>query len=252
MIVLVTGAAGGVGRLLVPELRGEHELVLTDRAHAPGVVPGDLADPDFLRGVVAGADAIVHLAGDPNPSRGWDRLRVPNADMVAHVLDAAVAAGVGRVVLASSVHASAGYVDAGRTPVREDWPAWPCCPYGAAKVFAESLGRAYAYQWGLSVVCLRLGGVRERPAARSWLPGWLSPGDLGRLVRAALRANVDYGVYHGISANTGALWDRSLAGAELSYRPVDDSARYAGEVADDLAAKPDPAARPRWGFAHLS
>jgi uronate dehydrogenase len=223
MTVLVTGAAGGVGRLLVPRLgedggfgHGDDGLVLTDRVAAPGMVAGDLTDPDFLSRVVAGVDAIVHLAGDPDPEHAWARLRVPNADMVAGVLDAAVAAGVRRVVLASSAHAMAGYVDAGRTPVREDWPTWPCCHYGAAKVFAESLGRVYADQWGLRVVCLRLGAVRERPMARSWLPGWLSPDDLGRLVRAALRADVGFGVYHGTSANTGGHWDTSRARAELS------------------------------------
>jgi hypothetical protein len=250
--VLVTGAAGGVGRLLAPRLAEEYELVLTDRVTAPGMVTGDLTDPGFLPGLLGDVDAIVHLAGDPDPEHDWSRLRVPNADLVATVLDAAVTAGVSRVVLASSAHAMAGYVDAGRTPVREDWSPLPCCHYGATKVFAEALGRVYAYQWGLRVVCLRLGGVRERPAGRSWLPGWLSPGDLGRLVGAALRADVEFGAYHGVSANTGSHWDLSRARAELGYAPVDDSARYAGEVVDDLAAEPDPSARPRLGFAHRS
>lgn len=250
MTVLVTGAAGGVGQLLTPRLAQERELVLTDRVAAPGMVAGDLTDPGFLAGLLHGIDAVVHLAGDPDPDHDWSRLRVSNADLVAAVLETAVAAGVTRVVLASSAHAMAGYVDAGRTPVREDWPPSPCCQYGATKVFAEALGRAYAYQWGLRVVCLRLGGVAERPAARSWLPGWLSPGDLARLVSAALRADVAFGTYHGMSANTGSDWDLSRARADLGYVPVDDSVRYAGDVVDDLVTDPDPGTRPRLGVAH--
>jgi hypothetical protein len=38
--------------------------------------------------------------------------------------------------------------------------------------------------------------VAERPPARSWLGGWLSSGDVVRLVEAALTADVRYGVYH--------------------------------------------------------
>ncbi|GIH14416.1 NAD-dependent epimerase/dehydratase family protein [Rugosimonospora africana] len=252
MTVLVTGAAGGVGRLLAPRLAEEFDLVLTDQVAAPGVIIGDLTDPGFRSEVLTGVDAVVHLAGDADPEHDWSRLRVPNADLVAGLLDAAVAAGVGRVVLASSAHAMAGHVDAGRIPVREDWPPSPCCQYGAVKVFAEALGRAYAASWGLRVICLRLGGVRERPVARSWLPGWLSPGDLGRLVGAALRADVEFGTYHGMSANTGSHWDLSRARAELGYVPLDDSIRYAGDVPDDLVAEPDPRARPRLGLAHRS
>jgi len=248
--VVVTGAAGGVGRLLLPALGG-FDVRATDRVDLPGIVSGDLADPAFTAGVTAGADAVVHLAGTPDPGSSWAQLRTPNADVVDTLLAAAVANGVGRVVLASSMHAVGGHVDSGLRSVREDAPAYPCCAYGAAKVFAESLARVYHDQWGLSVVCLRLGGVRDRPVATSWLPGWLSPGDLGRLVVAALRAGVGYGVYHGVSANTGTSWDISLARAQLGYHPVDDSATFAEGLRDDTVTLA-PDARPRWGRLHLS
>lgn len=243
MTVLITGAAGGVARLLVPLLRDTFPLRLTDRDF------GDLTDPAFAREVTVGATSIVHLAGDPDPGHAWPLLRQPNADAVSNVLDAAVANGVERVILASSGHAMGGYADAGRGPIKAEWLPYPCCVYGAVKVFVEALGRTHSDQYDLRVICLRLGGVRAKPAGRSWLPGWLSPGDLDRLVTAALTAPVKFGVYHGVSANADTWWDISN---DLGYEPLDDSARYADEVPDDTPQWTDPAARPRWGVLHRS
>ncbi|MEU7868993.1 NAD(P)-dependent oxidoreductase [Dactylosporangium sp. NPDC049140] len=240
-MIVITGAAGGVaGRL-----RLDVEVRRTDIAARPGFVTGDLTDAGFAREVLAGADAVVHLAGQADPGTPWAGLRGPNADVTVNVLDAAVANGVRRVVLASSLHAMAGHVDAGRTFVAEDLPPYACCPYGAAKVLAEQLARSYTDVWGLSAVCLRLGGVAERPLGRSWCAGWLSPGDLNRLVAAALAADVGFGVYHGVSANTPRVYGCTLPG----YEPRDDSAAF-GDLPDDLA--PPSAARPRWGIAHRS
>lgn len=233
--VLVTGAAGGVGRALVPGLRAAgFDPRPTDRVPSGGVV-GDLADPGFARAACAGVGAVVHLAADPDPEHGWSDLREPNADVVVNVLDAAAAAGVPRVVLASSIHAIGGHRDAGAAFVADGAPPFPCCVYGATKAFAEALGRTYAQRWDMRVVCLRLGGVRPTPPAVSWLPGWLSPGDLVRLVGAALTADVRFGVYNGISANASATWGIERARAELGYAPVDDSADHAADAVDDTA-----------------
>jgi hypothetical protein len=232
--LLITGASGGVARYLRPALADDYDLRLTDREPGPGVITGDLSDPGFAREVCAGADTILHLAADADPNRTWADLREPNANAVVNVLDAAVAGGAGRVVLASSLHAVGGYADRGTAEIGEELPPYPCCVYGVGKVFTESMGRVYADDHGLRVVCLRFGGIRDEPMARSWLPGWLSGPDLVRLVGGALRADVRYGVYHGTSANSAHLWGRERAGTELGYRPRDDSAVFAGRLKDDL------------------
>jgi len=238
--VLVTGAAGKVARLLLPSLR-EFEVRGVDRAD------GDLTEPSVALALSRGVSAVVHLAGNPYPGAEWPDLR-GSADMVANVLAAAVANDVPRVVLASSGHAMGGHVDMGRLPVSPAWPAYPCCAYGAQKVLAESLGRVYHDQYGLSVVCLRIGGVREAPLATTWLPNWLSPGDLGRAVTAALTADVGYAACAAVSANTGGWWD--LAN-DIGYRPVDDSAPWTDRIRDDTPPPGGPA-RPRWGLLHRS
>ncbi|MFD2077673.1 NAD-dependent epimerase/dehydratase family protein [Actinopolymorpha cephalotaxi] len=252
--VLLTGAAGNVSRLLLPGLAG-YSLRLTDRADRANSIPadpipadsagsagsvevrpGDLADPDFVAEVVAGMDTVVHLAADPSPQASWADLRGPNFDVVASVLEAALAAGVRRVVLASSVHAMGAYVRRGEVPIDPAWPPSPCCLYGTSKAFTEAIGRTYAYRTELSVVCLRFGGVQPRPGSVGGLPSWIGPEDLRALVVGAVEADaakVPFGVYHGISANTRHEWDTGNATADLGYTPTMDSEAFAGSVSPD-------------------
>ncbi|RIQ32531.1 NAD-dependent epimerase/dehydratase family protein [Jiangella rhizosphaerae] len=235
--VLVTGAAGKVAHMLRPGLTGL-DVRAVDTREVTGwdgadTRTGDLADPAFTAAAVHGMDAVVHLAANPSPGASWDQLRRPNADAVVTLLDAAWAAGVSTVVLASSVHAMGGYVAEGLpagTLVDPAWPVRPCCTYGAAKVFAEAYGRTVADGGGPAVLCLRLGGVVPRPADTGNLLGWLSPGDLRLLVRAALAADVRYGCYFGVSANTRGVFSYANATDELGYRPESDSEAYAGDV----------------------
>ncbi|TDD66021.1 NAD(P)-dependent oxidoreductase [Jiangella aurantiaca] len=235
--VLVTGAAGKVAGMLRPGLTGldvravdTREVIGWDDADTG---TGDLADPGFTAAAVDGMDAVVHLAANPSPGASWSQFRRPNVDAVVTLLDAAWAAGVAKVVLASSVHAMGGYIADGLpagTLVDPAWPVRPCCTYGASKVFAEAYARTVADGGGPAMMCLRLGGVVPRPTDTGTLLGWLSPSDLRLLVRAALVADVRYGCYFGVSANARGVFDFTNATDELGYRPESDSEAYAAEV----------------------
>jgi uronate dehydrogenase len=230
--VLVTGAAGGVARRLLPYL-ADLPVRRTDLVAADdGTIVGDLTDPAFADTVTAGVDAIVHLAATPDSGARWDQLTEPNLTAVARLLAAAATHRVPRIVLASSVHAMGEYVHAGRLPVDESWVPAPCCPYGATKAFAEAAGRAHAYRTGASVVCLRLGAVQPEPFTVGMRPVWLGPDDLGQLVRRALSADVTFGAYHGVSAGS-ASWSTALGAAELGYVPTLDPRDH--PVGDDTA-----------------
>ena len=141
--ILVTGAAGRLGRAAVKELvaRG-HTVVGFDLRPTPGLplsqsIVGTLQDTDLLNRTAIGVDAIIHLAATPDDAR-FPRGDPPDdgdnflAELVPnnliggyHVFEAARKAGVKRVILASSGQVVDGYVDAGRTPVRADWPTHP-------------------------------------------------------------------------------------------------------------------------------
>jgi nucleoside-diphosphate-sugar epimerase len=238
MKVLITGAAGGVGQLLLPGLTGKYELTLTDIVAIPNVegartILGDLTDAGFAVAVTAGVDAVVHLAANPDPQSTWQQLLAPNIRVVTTLLDAAVTNGVGRLVLASSAHAMGQYVWEGRRPIDPAWPTAPCCPYGATKAFVEAAARAHSFRYGTRIACLRLGATFEKPNG-SMLDGWLAPEDLQQLVRRCLDADLAFGIFHGISANTRSSWDITNARNELGYAPVRDSAEFAGTVGPDI------------------
>jgi NAD+ dependent glucose-6-phosphate dehydrogenase len=242
MHVLITGAAGRVGQLLVPQLKSDQQLRLSDvrppgdSAGAAEVVVGDLTERGLAERLCDGVDAVVHLAGNPRPGDGWAQLRGPNIDALTVVLDAAHAAGVSRLVLASSVHVLGAYhPPASRpepVPIRDDWPPHPCCRYGATKVFAEAAARVYADSGARSVVCLRLGGCLPAPPNRGWMDTWLGVADLGQAVRRALRADIGFGAYTITSANSCNVFDLGAARRDLGYAPAEDSESYVDGLPD--------------------
>jgi uronate dehydrogenase len=239
--VLVTGAAGSVGRMLRPRLahpdRALRLLDISDIEAGPDaeIVTADVTDLEALTRACEGVDAVVHLAGLANERPWADILRI-NIDGTHNALEAAHRAGVGRVVLASSNHA-VGFQERGEGDLPADVRSRPDTYYGVSKAAMEALGQLYADRYGMRVIALRIGSCfRSIPNVRA-LATWLSPDDCGRLVEAALTTDAPgYRAVWGVSANTRRWW--SLAeGEEIGYRPVDDAERFAAEV---LADKPAP------------
>ncbi len=109
MRICITGASGKVGRATVEDLRAHgHEVTAVDlvtvREHSgPIVVGADLTDATQAAEVLAGMDAVVHIANHPAPDLvPPTRTFTDNVTMNFNVLNGAVAAGVSRVVWASS------------------------------------------------------------------------------------------------------------------------------------------------------
>ena len=240
-VVLITGAAGRLGRALVADLGDELELRLLDRRPAddlPGLIAGDVTDPAALDRAMAGVEAVVHLAGDPRPAATWPELRGPNIDGAYEVLAAAVRHGVERVVFASSNRAVEAASPLRGVPLPRggqmtvDRLVAPDSLYGVSKAFGEALAAQMAHAHGLRVVSLRLGSVDPEPEPtvadkpRAWAL-WLSRRDLAGLVRAALRAEWEGAqVVYACSANTRRWWDLDHTERVLGYRPVDDSEHH--------------------------
>ena len=121
--------------------------------------------------------AVVHLAGH---LRRVDLAgdRHANIEGTYCALEAARRAGVSRVVLASSNHATGYTPRPGGGLLREaDAPPRPDTYYGVSKVTMEALGSLYADRYGLDVVCLRIGSAFAEPTTTRHLSTWLSPAD---------------------------------------------------------------------------
>jgi UDP-glucuronate 4-epimerase len=126
----------------------------------------DLARAD-LDDVLAGADAVIHLAAQPGVRLSWsDGFGVyveRNISASQRLLEAARRTRVRRLILASS---SSVYGNATEQPITEDAATRPFSPYGVTKLAMEHLAAVYAANWGLSTVVLRyftLYGPGQRP-----------------------------------------------------------------------------------------
>ena len=225
-LVVVTGAAGRVGQLTLNALSGSCRLRLVD-LDGPELAPelaaervtADLRSPNACAEVVASADTVVHLAAQPSPEIEIREAVEDVAMPTANLAKAAGAAGVRRIVFASSIHAMGLYYRDRNYPVRAEWAPRPCCEYGAAKVLSENLLRLLTERTAVSVVCLRLGLTGHLPAAPRQPEHWLGSTDFSRLLHAAITAEVRYGAYFGVSAVATRYWEMSDAAAELGFVP---------------------------------
>jgi len=239
-VVAVTGGAGRIGGFLREGLRRPGRVVrlldtaaAVDPSDAEEVLVGSVTDEELVTRLVVGAHAVVHLAGIPTEAP-WSDLLDVNVGGSQTVLHAAAEAGVRTVVVASSNHA-AGYWSrpADGSRLADDVAPRPDSFYGWSKAAVETLGRLYHDRYGLTVVNLRIGWCSRHPATERGAEIWLSPGDVTRLVEAALDPAVTgFHTVWGVSANTTSWWSPE-GGAAIGYRPVDDSTRYASELRPD-------------------
>jgi nucleoside-diphosphate-sugar epimerase len=252
--VLITGAAGRIGRSLAEQLGDRyalrlmyHRTVPDEHAAAaaqarqsgqpvalPGgsheVAVGDTGDLASLQQACAGVDAVVDLAADPRVPAPWESILQNNLIGTRNVFEAARLAGVRKVVFASSNHAT-GYYEKEGVYTTPDMPVRPDSYYGVSKAYGEALGRFFVDEYGMSVVCLRIGSFQPRPRNARMLSTWLSERDAAQLVWRAIEADVPFAVVYGISNNTRAYWDLGSARELLGYAPEDDAESYAAEFA---------------------
>ncbi len=209
MRVVVTGGSGKAGRWVVRDLR-EHghdvlnvDLVRDGSAHGLCIV-ADLTDLGQAHEVIRGADAVVHLAAIPAPDLRPDgeTFRV-NALSTYNVFAAAVAAGVRRVVWASSETVLGLPFDTppAFAPIDETIEPRPESSYALAKLLGEEMARQFARRSGVPFVGLRISNImepddyaafpsyQEDATIRKWnLWGYVDARDVAQAVRHGLDA----------------------------------------------------------------
>ncbi|HMA54112.1 MAG TPA: NAD-dependent epimerase/dehydratase family protein [Acidobacteriota bacterium] len=168
MRILVTGATGFVGSVLMPGLIGRYGAGAVDAFVLPGeAIPstwrgagvrtfeGDIADANAVSAAVRGHSHVVHLAGFISYWKGdEDRLRAVNEDGARSVVEASLAAGVERLVHISSVGAVGFHKDG--TPADETTPFnWPGdILYMASKRRGQDIVERAVRERGLKAVIL--------------------------------------------------------------------------------------------------
>ena len=114
MLVAITGAAGFIGRALLPQLAGQHQILATDLRAADGEAACDVLDLNALRTLCARTDAVVHLAAaaqrdDLSQRENETRIFDTRLKGTHNLLQAAQEANLKRVVLISALRVLANY-----------------------------------------------------------------------------------------------------------------------------------------------
>lgn len=223
MKVLVTGGSGEVGQTVVAHLSKTHEVRVADirvpgeAERSAGVewVACDLTSENAAREVVAGQDAVVHLAAIPNSfvAAGPEVLQV-NVLTCYAIAEACRDAGVKKVIYAGS-DSGLGFgirrtnYKPAYLPIDGDHPCWPHESYSLSKYFGERMFEEYARAFRIPTLSIRLLYVllekrckdefaealanRGNEAKAEWMGGYVMPEDVAGMIAAGLDYDVAAG-----------------------------------------------------------
>ena len=177
--VLITGASGLVGSLVIRDLSDKYEFSGLSRRPVPGIVhtQADITDPVAMRKAATGMDMVLHLAAETQDYDDWDKVMTNTMGGTLNMYRAAQEAGVKRVVFMSTGSTMCGYewyegspygklaanelqqLPPGEKMLTHTDPPRPDSFYGVGKLFGENTGRLFSDRYGMSVICIRLGAV---------------------------------------------------------------------------------------------
>ena len=245
--LLLTGAAGGLGKVLRESLKPYAKVLrlsdIAEMAPAAGsheeVQICDLADKAAVHQLVEGVDAILHFGG-VSVERPFEEILGPNISGIFHIYEAARRHGVKRVIFASSNHVI-GFYKQDQT-IDAQSPRRPDSYYGLSKSYGEDMATFYFDRYGIETVSIRIGSSFPEPQNRRMMSTWLSFDDLTHLIeRSLFTPDVGHTVVYGASANRDVWWDNRFA-AHLGYQPKDSSEVFRDKVeAQPIPAADDPA-----------
>jgi nucleoside-diphosphate-sugar epimerase len=244
MRIVITGAAGQIGRQMVEELSQSHELRLIDRVPVPGrkSVVADLAKNHAVSGRTSwgfrckpwsssfeGADVVLHLAGDVRNDASWEFVLRDNIQVTWHVIEVAARYRVPRVVFASSNWAVRALeqrlgpdcYQPGGPKIASDAPPRPLYPYGLSKALGEIAGRMFVDQGQLrSFLAVRIGAYAPEPhkSNERLRALWIGSRDIRTLLRCCVESPLEgFHVFYGVSAQPTAPYDLSYTREFLSW-----------------------------------
>jgi UDP-glucose 4-epimerase len=232
--VVVTGSRGKVGRATVQAfVDAGHDVTGVDLVppafDAGFVVPGryvmaDLTDQGSAFAVVAGADAVVHVAAIPQPS-GHPPHVVFQTNLMStfNLIEAAVRFGVKRFVNVSSESIVGNFFPErpflpDYVPVDEEHPLYPQDPYALSKAFGEQLMDAAVRRSDIRAISIRPSTVHNEGNYES---------NLGPKVRDPSSVSANFGSYIDVYDLADALVlaaESDLPGHEVFYIAAADNA----------------------------
>jgi uronate dehydrogenase len=252
--VLLTGAAGVIGRAFFQYAKDRYRVRLADRALGAAAtgedtdheaIHLDVADPVACQRACEHIDTVVHLAADANPAAAfYDSLLDNNIKGTYNIFRAAKDQGCRRVVFASSAWVVGGYPR--DVQVHPEALPRPVNLYGVSKCFGEAVAAYFAQAEGLSSIVVRIGAYDAGPddgSEQNWLrkspnvrelAAYVSARDLHHLLVRCIEApNIAFAIVHGLSENRFKRLDLTRTRELLGYAPQDDAFDIFHETLDD-------------------
>lgn len=245
--VLVTGASGLIGQLVITRLGDRYDFSGLSRRPLEGIpyTQASITDADAVRAACVGMDMVLHLAAETQDYDDWDKVVATTMGGTLNVFRAAQEAGVKRVVFASAGSTMLGYQfdpastyaqladnklqrmpDDARMILHTD-PPRPADFYSVGKLFGEHTGRLFSDKYGMSVLVIRVGAVLpdDKPTIVRELPGYLSHRDLVDIIDKTLSApmSLKYDIFHAVSNNARRWRDIDHSREVLGWEPHDSS-----------------------------
>jgi nucleoside-diphosphate-sugar epimerase len=187
MKILVTGAAGRLGRAVCEAAKGRHAIVGIDTTVAPGILRVDITDIEAVKNAAAGCDAIIHTAAlhgaflKTAPRADYFRVNCVGTD---NLYQAALAHGIKRFVYSSTLDVFGHrWEDYGARVLDEGCTPNPITVYGLTKLLGEHIGHHYASRHGIRVAALRYASFDERrwhDVGLSLVVRWVWVGDVAQ------------------------------------------------------------------------
>lgn len=233
MNVLLTGAAGFVGRPAVDLIGAEHDVTAFDIRpveHYNRAIQGDVRDYATVEAAMAGHDAVVNTIMAPGASYGMGG---PGFDInvrgFLNLLEAARQCRVRRFVHTSSGAVHTGY-PADTFLTHDLYPLKANGTYALSKLVQEELARNYHDEYGLSIACIRPWSIidAERMVTTDGAPvhgysfGTIDRCDVARALLCALNApDMTYECFY-VFATPGGYKKGDVARTEarLGWKPV--------------------------------
>lgn len=225
--ILVTGAAGKVGRVVVRDLLDhgysvEGLDVVKPESPDSSFVVADMADFGELFDVMRTVDAVIHLGAiNFNRRRAEHVFFRDNTLGTYHVFHAAAALGFDRVVWASSetiFGLPMGQNPPDHAPLTEDSPARCNSGYALSKLLGEDIGANYHKTHGIASAALRFTNVmgpgdyerfttwQDDPSKRAWnMWGYVDVRDCAQACRLAMETPLDSAHVLNITADDTAM-----------------------------------------------
>ena len=250
--VFIIGGAGRIGTTVRRGLAERYDFSGIDARASDDleITEGDARDLATLEAALEGQDAVIYLP-NMNPEPGtWEQGYENDLPAIWNTFEAARRNGLKRVIFASSNRATEKYehdypyaaimkgqldgLDPANIPyISASTPVRPQGPYGVVKVFGEVLGRWFSDQFGISVICLRIGRFTgsDRPADVRQCAVLITPRDMAHLVDRCLSAPDDlrFAIFYAVSNNKWRIWDISEAQRLIGYEPQDNMEVYRSE-----------------------